>query len=89
LLSLLSYRTQNPQLRQGTATIGWVLPHESLLRKCPTAGSHGGTSSTKVPFSLMTLACVKFTHKVRQYNTLLISVTKYWRNVREERFIVG
>jgi hypothetical protein len=29
------------------------------LRKCLTAGSHGGISSTKAPFSVITPDCVK------------------------------
>jgi hypothetical protein len=31
------------------------------LRKCPTAGSHGGISPTEAPFSVITPACVKLT----------------------------
>jgi hypothetical protein len=38
------------------------------LRKCPTAGSHGGISPTEAPFSVITPACVKLTHKTSQYN---------------------
>jgi hypothetical protein len=38
------------------------------LRKCPTAGSHGGISSPEAPFSVITPACVKLTHKTRQYS---------------------
>jgi hypothetical protein len=37
------------------------------LRKCPTAGSHGSTSPTEAPFSMITTACVKLTHKTSQY----------------------
>jgi hypothetical protein len=36
------------------------------VRKCPTAGSPGGISSTEAPFSLMTLACAKMTYKTSQ-----------------------
>jgi hypothetical protein len=39
------------------------------LRKYPTAGSHGGTSPTEAPFSVITPACVKLTHKTSQYTT--------------------
>jgi hypothetical protein len=31
------------------------------LRKCLTAGSHGGISPTEAPFSLITPTCVKLT----------------------------
>jgi hypothetical protein len=37
------------------------------LRKYPTAGSHGGTFPTEAPFSEITPACVKLTHKTIQY----------------------
>jgi hypothetical protein len=37
------------------------------LRKCLTAGSHGGISSREVPFSVITPACVKLIHKTSQY----------------------
>jgi len=58
LLSLLSYRTQDHQPRNGAAHSGPGSPHQSL-RKCPTAGSYGHMFTTEVPSSLMTLACVK------------------------------
>jgi hypothetical protein len=35
LLSLLSYRTQDLQLRDGTTHNGWVLPYQSLIQKIP------------------------------------------------------
>jgi hypothetical protein len=37
------------------------------LRKCLTAESHGGISPTEAPFSVITPACVKLTHKTSQY----------------------
>jgi hypothetical protein len=37
------------------------------LRKCLTAGSHGGISSIGAPFSVITPAWVKLTHKTSQY----------------------
>jgi hypothetical protein len=51
LLSLLSYRTQHYQPRDGITHKG----PSSLdqLRKCLTAGSHGGILSTKAPFSVI------------------------------------
>jgi hypothetical protein len=66
LLSLLSYRTQNYQPRDSTThNMPSALDHQ--LRKCPTAGSHGGISPTEAPFSVITPACVKLTHKTNQY----------------------
>ncbi|EDL09413.1 mCG147326 [Mus musculus] len=66
LLSLLSYRTQDYQPRDGT-TYNGPSPLDHQLRKCPTAGSHGGTSPTEAPFSVMiTPACVKLAHKTSQ-----------------------
>jgi len=58
LLSLLSYRTQNHQRRNGAAHSGPGPAHQSL-RKCPTAGSYGRMFSTEAPSSLMILACVQ------------------------------
>jgi hypothetical protein len=56
LLSLLSYRTKTTS--PGIApTIRGTPPPPSLL----TAGSHGGISLTKAPFSVITPACVKLT----------------------------
>jgi hypothetical protein len=40
------------------------------LKKCLTAGSHGGTSPTEAPFSVITPACVKLTHKTSQYRDI-------------------
>jgi hypothetical protein len=55
LLSLLSYRTQDYQPRDGPTHKGPShLDHK--LRKCLTAGSHGGISSTEAPFSVVTPA---------------------------------
>jgi hypothetical protein len=60
LLILLSYRTEDYQPRDGTTHKGpFLLDH--YLRKCPTAGSHGGTSPTEAPFFVLTPACVKLT----------------------------
>jgi hypothetical protein len=72
LLSLLFYRAQS---RDGTthnrASYPW-----SLIEKCLTAGSHGGISSREAPFSVITPACVKLTHKTSQYirETILSTV---------------
>ena len=61
LLSLLSYRTQDHQPRDGTTHSGLGLPHQSLIKKMPlhTAHLYGGIFSLEAPSSLMTLACVK------------------------------
>jgi hypothetical protein len=65
LLSLLFYRTQDYQLRDGTThNRPSLLDHQP--RKCPTAGSHGGISPTEVPFSMITPACVMLTQKTSQ-----------------------
>jgi hypothetical protein len=45
-------------------TMGWALP---ALWKSLIAGSHGGISSREAPFSVITPACVKLTHKTSQY----------------------
>jgi hypothetical protein len=67
MLNLFSYRTQDYKLRDGTTYNGPShLCHQ--LKKCPTAGPHGGTSPTEAPFSVITPACVKLTHKTGQYN---------------------
>jgi hypothetical protein len=68
LLSLLSYRTQDYQPRDGT-TYNGPSPFDHQLRKYSTAGSHGGISPTEAPFSAITPACVKLTHKTSQYRT--------------------
>jgi hypothetical protein len=65
-LSLLSYRIQEYQPRDGTTTVGSSLLDHNL-RKCLTAGSHEDISSTKAPFSVITPAYVKLTHKTNQY----------------------
>jgi hypothetical protein len=39
------------------------------LRKYPTVGAYGGISPTEAPFSVITPACVKLTHKTSQYNS--------------------
>jgi hypothetical protein len=46
-----------------------LLNHQ--LRKCPTARSHEGISPTKTPFSVITPACVKLTHKTSQHKCLI------------------
>jgi hypothetical protein len=35
LLSLLSYRAQDPCSRMAPPTMGWTLPHQSLIKKIP------------------------------------------------------
>lgn len=48
-------------------TMVWDLPTDHQMRKRLTVGSHGGISSVVAPFSLMTLGCIKLTHKTSQY----------------------
>ena len=56
-----------------TTSPGMALPTmgpptlDHSLRKCLIAGSHGGISSREAPFSVITPACVKLTHKPSQY----------------------
>jgi hypothetical protein len=69
LLSLLSYRTQDYQPRDSNTHNG---PHP--LRKWLIAGSHRGISSREAPFSVITPACVKLTHKTSQYIGNFMSV---------------
>jgi hypothetical protein len=47
LLSLLSYRTQDHQLRDSTTHNGLVLPRQSLIKKSLIAGPYGGIFSIK------------------------------------------
>jgi hypothetical protein len=70
LLSLLSYRTQDYQPRDGTTHKG-PFPLDHQLRKCLTVGSHGGISSTEAPFSVITPG-VSSWHKTSQYNYVLL-----------------
>jgi hypothetical protein len=65
LLSLLSCRTQDYQPRDGTTHKG-PSPLITNWEKCLTAGSHGGTSPTEAPFSVITPA-VSSWHKTSQY----------------------
>jgi hypothetical protein len=67
LLSLLSYRTQDYQPRDGTTHNGLdPPPNVHKLRKCLTTESHGGISSREAPFPVITPVCVKLTHKTSQ-----------------------
>jgi hypothetical protein len=77
LLSLLSYRTQDYQPRDGTTHNGPFYPW-SLIEKMSYSRTswrhflkgvrpHGGISSREAPF-LITPACVKLTHKLSQDN---------------------
>jgi len=76
LLSLLSYRTQDHQPRNGTTHNGLGPPTlYHWLRKCLTAGSHGGVSSREASFSVVTPTRVKLTHKTNQYNWPLVNLT--------------
>jgi hypothetical protein len=76
LLNCFSWLAQ-PALLQNSRLLaqGWFHPQGSFplspwsLRKCLTAGSHGETSSTEAPFSVITPA-VSSWHKTSQYRQL-------------------
>ena len=68
---LMEPKTTSPGMAPPTR--GWAIDHQ--LRKCLTGGSHGGTSSTEAPFTVITPACVKLTHKTNQYSH---SMTYVW-----------
>jgi hypothetical protein len=69
LLSLLSYRTQDYQPRDGTTHNGLGPPTLShSLSKCLTVGSHGGISSREASFSVITSDRVKLTHQTSWYS---------------------
>ena len=63
LFTLLSYTTQDHMLGVAPPTVGWTLPNQSLVKKISYRlayrQSDGGIFSVKVPFSQMTLACVR------------------------------
>jgi hypothetical protein len=62
---LIEPTTTSPWMAPPTMGPPSTLDHQ--LRKCLTAGSHGGISSREAPFSVITPACVKLTHKTSQY----------------------
>jgi hypothetical protein len=61
---------KNYQPRDGTTHKG-PSPLDHSLRKCPTAGSHGDTSPTEAPFSVITPAWVRL--KTSQYRCYKLS----------------
>ena len=67
--SLLSYRTQKYQPRNGTIHNGPSHPW-SLIEKIPYSWISWRHSSREAPFSLITPACVKLIHKTSQYTGL-------------------
>jgi hypothetical protein len=70
--SLIEPKTTSPGM--APPTMGPACPLDPQPRKCPTAGSYGGTSLTESSFSVITPACVKLTHKTSQYTYLNILV---------------
>ena len=56
--------------RNAPPTMGWSLPNWSVIEKKPYSCTSCGISSIVCPSSLMTLACVKLTHKTSQYTPL-------------------
>ena len=65
--SLIEPKTTSPGMVPPTSSPSPLITN---WEKCPTAGSHGGISPTEAPFSVITPACVKLTHKTSQYNCL-------------------
>jgi hypothetical protein len=63
--SLIEPKTTSPEM---VASKRGPPPLDHQLRKCLTAGSHGCTSPTEAPFSVITPACVKLTRITSQYN---------------------
>jgi hypothetical protein len=57
-----------PALLQNSRLSAQGRHHPQWVRKCPTAGSHGGISPSEAPFSVIIPACVKLTHKTSQYS---------------------
>ena len=51
------------------------------MRKCLAAGSHGGISSRKAPFSVVTLACVKLTHETTHESFGAGKISQYVRTL--------
>jgi hypothetical protein len=70
---LIEPKTTSPEM--APPTMGPPTP-DHKLRKCLTAVSHGGISSREAPFSVITPACVKLTHKTSQYNHVNMKVSK-------------
>ena len=64
---LIEAKIASPEMAPPTM-VPPTLNHQ--LRECLTAGSHGGISSRVAPFSVITPACVKLTHKTSQYTTI-------------------
>ena len=55
---------QNPGTSVHTTRNALGSPHQSLVKKLPTARSYGGIFSIEAPSFEMTLACVKLTKKL-------------------------
>jgi hypothetical protein len=62
--SLIEPKTTIPEMAPPTMGLP---PLITKLRKCLTAGSHGGISSREAPFSVITPTCVKLTQRTSQY----------------------
>ena len=82
LFSLLSIepKSTSPKLVPPTR----ALPTWSLIEKMPHSWSHGGTSPTEPPFSVITPTCVKLTHKARQYNWPLVNLTHKYITIKPQ-----
>jgi hypothetical protein len=66
--SLFSYRTQDQGRNDTTHNRLGPPPSITNQESVLQIGSHEGLSSNEASFSLMTLVCVKLTHKTRQYS---------------------
>jgi hypothetical protein len=56
---LIEHKHTVPEM--APATMGWGLPHQSLIKKLPRARSYGSIFSMAVPSSQITSACAEFT----------------------------
>jgi hypothetical protein len=85
---LIEPRTTSPEM--ATPTMEQLSPIDHQLRKCPTAGSHGCMSPDEAPFSVITPARVKLTHKTSQYNRASFLKAPNWlKDVNKESFYLS
>lgn len=78
-LSWLYYRIQDHQSRDGPTIMGWVLPHQLLVKILLVSllmfpGSYGGVSNWGSPFK-MSLACVRLVLKYPTQEVLTLSAS--------------
>lgn len=58
-------------------TLGWALPHQSLITGLPAGQCEGSIFSTEVPSSQMTIACVKLTKNLNQHTDFILNTQKF------------